>query len=202
ACNHPSIVADGGAFNTRFSLPQFNVGGGTTLTVLNQTGSASGLPANSTPGDWDLEEALDVQWAHAMAPKANIVLFEAASAGLNDLLAAVTTASGYAGVSAISMSWGAGEFSGETSFDSTFHTPADLSLDANPSSGVYVLDSYYGGSNGWYTVGGTSLSCPLMAGLVAVANQGRVLKGLGTLDGPTQTLPSIYNQSPSFLHDV
>src|SRR5207253_522869 len=38
AYNDPTLVADAAGFNTRFALPQFNVSGGPTLTVLNQTG--------------------------------------------------------------------------------------------------------------------------------------------------------------------
>ena len=66
-----------------------------------------------------------------------------------------------------------------------------MAFNANPSTGVAVYCKS-GSYNGWITVGGTSLSCPCWAGLIAIANQGRILKGLGTLDGPTQTLPMLY----------
>ncbi len=39
----------------------------------------------------------------------------------------------------------------------------DLSFDADPSSGVYVLSTYNGG---WYSVGGTSVSSPALASIV------------------------------------
>jgi len=48
----------------------------------------------------------------------------------------------------------------------------DISLCGNPSSGVVVYCSQYGG---WFVVGGSSLSCPLTAGILAVANQFRKL---------------------------
>ena len=57
------------------------------------------------PG-WALETALDVEWAHAMAPAANIVLVEAQPT-VNDLFSAVSFASHLPGVSVVSMSWGA-----------------------------------------------------------------------------------------------
>ena len=41
-------------------------------------------------------------------------------------------------------------------------------MDANPNTGVYVYDSYDGGPNGYYEVGGTSLSSPMWAGLIAL----------------------------------
>jgi subtilase family serine protease len=73
---------------------------------------------------WGLEIALDVEWAHAIAPKANIVLVEAKSNSLGNLLSAVDTARKRSGVVAVSMSWGAGEFSSESSYDSYFTTPS------------------------------------------------------------------------------
>ncbi len=63
------------------------------LTVLNQNGQTSSLPATdpSGPGaaNWELEAALDVEWAHAMAPGAQIILVEANSQSLSDLMACV-----------------------------------------------------------------------------------------------------------------
>ena len=53
-----------------------------------------------------MEEALDVEWVHAMAPGAQIVLVEANSQSLADLMAGVATAASMPGVSVVSMSWG------------------------------------------------------------------------------------------------
>ena len=72
-----------------------------------------GLPAIH----WEIEESLDIEWAHVMAPMANIILFEASDAS-NRLYTAVQTAANTSGVVAVSMSWGGGEFSGETAYDS------------------------------------------------------------------------------------
>src|SRR6202035_3624175 len=82
------------------------------------------LPTNSARNGWDVEESLDVEWAHSIAPKANIILFEASSNSFGDLLQAVSTAAHTSGVSVVSMSWGGGEFSGEASADSFFTTPS------------------------------------------------------------------------------
>ena len=51
-------------------------------------------------------------------------------------------------------------------------------------------------------VGGTSLSAQLFGGLVAIANQGRALRGAGTLDGPSETLPALYALPSSAYRDV
>lgn len=47
-------------------------------------------------------------------------------------------------------------------------TIADVSADADPSTGAAIYDSYpNGGRAGWLTVGGTSLAAPLVAGMIA-----------------------------------
>src|SRR5262249_142046 len=66
---------------------------------------------------------LDIQWAHAMAPKAKIILVEANSANLSDMFAAVSLAGSLVTAGSggqVSLSWGASEFFGEASSDSTF----------------------------------------------------------------------------------
>ncbi len=59
-----------------------------------------------------------------MAPGANIELIEANSSSLSNLLTCIQSAESQAGVSVVSMSWGASEFNGESSLDSYFATPA------------------------------------------------------------------------------
>ena len=48
-----------------------------TLMVLKMPGTAPPPPSNI---DWHLEACLDVEWAHAIAPNAKILLVEATSA--------------------------------------------------------------------------------------------------------------------------
>ena len=76
----------------------------------------------------------------------------------------------------------------------------DVSFDADPNTGVSVYDSY--GSGGWIQVGGTSVSSPCWAGLIAVADQLRVRYGLSSLDGPSQTLPYLYGLPSTDYHDI
>src|SRR5205807_6453436 len=74
---------------------------------------------------WASEIALDVEWAHAIAPRANILLVEANSNSTSNLFTAVRFAAGQPGVVVVSMSWGSGEVSTETGTDaSTFRTPS------------------------------------------------------------------------------
>jgi hypothetical protein len=114
AYDDPNIASDLTAFDQKFGLaapPSFS-------KVY-----ADGSRPRADSG-WSQEISLDVEWAHAMAPKAKIVLVEANSANLGDLLNAVDTARNMPAVSVVSMSWGSSEFAGETSYDSYFTTPA------------------------------------------------------------------------------
>ena len=77
-------------------------------------------PAAKDDSGWSLETALDTEWSHAIAPKAKILVVEAASDSGTNLLKAVDYARGRAGVVAISMSWGGGEFAGEAALDPHF----------------------------------------------------------------------------------
>jgi len=277
AYNNPGAAADLTQFDNFFSLPA-----PPSFKVLNEFGSSSSLPQNA-PGQgnsWAVEESLDVQWSHVIAPQANIILIEANSASNVDLLStAVNTARSLAGVSVISMSFGSGESSNETGMDSLFTTPAghpgvtfvastgdtgapggypafspnvlavggtqfnsttsyqgetgwssggggisvyesqpayqngvvtqsstqrtipDVSMDANTPVAIY--DSYdFGGGSPWGGVIGTSLAAPMWAGIIAIADQGRKLANLPSLDGATQTLPAIYALPQSDFNDV
>jgi subtilase family serine protease len=122
AYNDPNILGDVNTFSSQFSLPLFNNGSGSpTFTKVNQKGSASG-PFPLTSSTWAGEVSLDVEWAHAIAPAASIVLVEASSASTNNLLAAIDTARNYPGVSTVSMSWGLSEGSGEAGVDAAHLT--------------------------------------------------------------------------------
>ena len=278
AYNNPNIISDLSGFDAYFGLsdpPSFS--------VLNEFGGTN-LPGKDPfgKGGWSVEEALDVEWAHVMAPKANLILFEAASQNPSDLFTAVDTARNTAGVSVVSMSFGypeyqyylanydsyfltpnghqgvtfvastgdsgagvaypaaspnvvsvggttltvdsSGNYIGETGWSgsgggysfyesepayqrsvqsSGSRTNPDVSMDADPNTGVPVYDTYdFGNATPWEQVGGTSLSAPMFGGVMAVVDQGRVLTGHTTLDGATQTLPSIYKLPAADFHDI
>jgi hypothetical protein len=260
--------------------------------VLNQAGQATGLPGTDPAGagaaNWELEEALDVEWAHAIAPGAQIVLVEASSQALSDLMASVATAASQPGVSVVSMSWGFTEgvdvlSTEEALYDSTFTTPGvtfvastgdyatadpeypafspnvvavggtsltlnannsyhsetgwgaasaaagtvvgsgggvsqyeaepsyqlgvqatgyrttpDVAFVADPATGAWIADPYnLPASSPFEVVGGTSLSAPASAGLLALVNQGRVAAGKSVLDSasPTEAHQDVYSLS-------
>jgi subtilase family serine protease len=77
---------------------------------------------NNYNDGWSEETMLDVEWAHAIAPRANILLIDAASASSQDLYTAVNWVRQQPGVSAVSMSWGGSE-AGQTGYDWVLTTP-------------------------------------------------------------------------------
>jgi hypothetical protein len=133
AFNDPDITSDIALFSTDFGLPQMDgVGGDPTFKVLTPTGQPA--PANATKGTWDVEESLDVEYAHTIAPYANIDLIEVTSNAGDYLFGAsvdgepytdgVTYAANLPGVDVVSNSWGGSEFNGETAYDVEFNQPA------------------------------------------------------------------------------
>jgi hypothetical protein len=149
AYDNPYINSDLAAFDAQYHIPD-----------PPSFGKAfpQGTPAFNS--GWAQESALDVEYSHAVAPGANILLVEARSNSLSDLFGAVDYARNYPGVSVVSMSWGTTEFPGETAYDGYFTTP-------NGHNGVsFVASSGDTGGTRSYpamspyvlSVGGTTLS--------------------------------------------
>jgi hypothetical protein len=109
AYDYPSAQHDLTRFSAQFGLPARSTANG----CFHQVYAPGVKPAANC--SWAQEEALDLEWAHAMAPDAKIVLVEAASNGSNDMMKAVNVASAPVnlnghGFGEVSMSWGFGEF--------------------------------------------------------------------------------------------
>jgi subtilase family serine protease len=171
AQNDPNAATELATFNQRFGLPAC-----TTLSIpANATLPLTTAPSNgcnfavvyatvsggmtaTAPAynaGWATEIALDVQWAHATAPLARIVLIEAPDGSLNSLLAAVGLANAM-GNGVVSMSFGSPEGNWTSSVDSAF-TAANMSyVAATGDSGAGV--SWPAVSQHVLGVGGTSLN--------------------------------------------
>lgn len=282
AMHNPNVAAELSAFNQRFGLPGCTTKAiaatatlplaapslteGCTLSVVYST-QAGGMTTTAPAYDagWATEIALDVQWAHATAPLARIVLIESADASLNGLLGGVKLANAM-GPGAVSMSFGGNEGSWTGSVDSAFagtnmtylaatgdsgtavswpavspkvvavggtsltysgtgkraesawssagggvslytaapsyqtslvpglgqlgmRAVADVAFNANPSTGQFVAVISPGNSTpSWVSAGGTSLSTPQWAGLVAVANALRAQSAKAPLGAPHSLL--------------
>ncbi len=84
--------------------------------MVNQNGGTN-LPGTDSSGGWEVETALDVEWAHAIAPGAKILLVEASNDSDANLFAAVNYAREQTAVSVISMSWGSDDSAADASND-------------------------------------------------------------------------------------
>ena len=104
-------------FDVAFGLPD-----PPSFRKIDQTGGTSYPSENA---GWANEAALDVEWTHAIAPQASIVLVEASSTNLTDLIeGAAAYAANMQNVSIVTMSFAVNEFYGETSYDSYLVTPS------------------------------------------------------------------------------
>jgi hypothetical protein len=163
AYNDANIKADLDVFDKQFSTslgsstPTFYTTYGAAssfLTVVNQSGGTS-LPQSDPSGNWQLEESLDVEWVHVVAPNAKILLVEASSASLSNLFAAVGYAAQHAAV--VSMSWGSNEMKSEAGNDSVFSKYPNVTFFA-ASGDTAAVPIYPAVSPYVVGVGGTDLT--------------------------------------------
>ena len=276
----PACTTKAIATNATLPLPPASTSGCEFSVVYNTPSSTMTATAPAYNSGWAMEIALDVQWAHATAPLARIVLIEAPDASINSLLGAVRLAN-LMGPGVVSMSFGAVEGNWTASVDSAFtgknmtylaatgdsgssvswpsvspnvlavggttlsysgsgvrseaawsgtgggisaytalpsyqsasnvpgmtgllrRNVADVAFNADPATGQYTAVMAQGSSTAsWLSIGGTSLSTPQWAGLIAIANASRALQaktalGLAhtTLYGQIATVPGTFASS-------
>jgi len=148
AYSDPEIVHDLKIFDRQFDLPT------PLLTVVSQTGSTTNLPAENA--GWDGEISLDVEWAHAVAPDANILLVETNSDNTSDLLAGVNYARSVADA-------GAGVLCHVQSL-----APGALAREGRPTLDVYAA--------------GDESARPALAAVLHTGAMRGLISGLGVLD--------------------
>ncbi|MGA3318242.1 MAG: S53 family peptidase [Candidatus Korobacteraceae bacterium] len=163
--------ADLTRFDTDMGLPQCTLANG-CFRDLNQNGSGSPWNCGHDSG-WEVETMLDLEWAHAMAPNAKLVLVEGCTNDDSDLNQAVTTAAGLADV--VSDSWGEGEFDGEQASDPFYFSTKPI-LFASGDGGAPGI--YPCASPNVTCVGGTTLT-PNLTTFVRVNETGWAGSGGG-----------------------
>jgi len=154
--HYPTALADFNTFAKYFGLPvETSTNATASSNEVFQVVYENGKPV-ATNASWAIEAALDTQWSHAMAPKAKIVLFEAQSASLTDLMECVALANGYPGVRQVSMSFGSSEFKGETSYDNYYfsHTGITYVASSGDTGGIVQWPA---ASANVVSVGGTTI---------------------------------------------
>jgi hypothetical protein len=147
-----SALSDLNTFSTHFGLPSCtNVTVATTASLpLAKPGASctfakvyatsSGTMTTKAPtydAGWAPESKLDVQWAHAIAPLARIVLIETPDAMTNNLLGGIALA-GRLGPGVVTMSFGMPEASWAATVDSRFTAAGMTYVAASGDSGAQV----------------------------------------------------------------
>lgn len=253
-----TITNDVDIFSNTFQIPKIH-----QFDIYYQNGNEflkGPIPDNyPTNSRWSIETTLDVQWAHAIAPHANINLVVSKSSSLCDILGALQYASSCSlNSNIISMSWGMKEVAKQIEYDNLYFSnpniiyvassgnygygiiwpsispyvlsvggttlkrvksntqninpyiytetawkgsgggvsqfvdmptyqqqigqkyktlnrlAPDVSFVADPTTGAVVYTStIYGNKKGWFVIGGTSLSAPCWAGILALVIQYR-----------------------------
>ena len=159
AYDDPTAENDLNVFSAQYNLPSCTTANGCFRKVA-QNGSTR-YPR--TDQGWAIEISLDVQWAHAIAPGAKILLVEAKSNRFSDLLAAEDYARAHAQY--VSNSWGGSEFSSESAYDSHF---AQAGVSFFVSAGDNGTPAEYPSSSpNVISVGGTLLTLDSAGNLVS-----------------------------------
>ena len=150
AYDDPNAASDLATFSSTFGLPAAN------FSVVYASGKK---PPQDSTGGWELEESLDIEWAHAMAPNAQLYLVEASSNSNSALYAAEGVASSLvsaAGGGEVSNSWGGGETRGETSNDSKYFATSNVVYFASAGDSPGVI--YPSASPNVVSAGGTTVN--------------------------------------------
>jgi len=161
-----TIANDAATFSTAMGLPPIN------LTVIGAPPTESNFSTDANAG-WATETTLDVEWVHAVAPGANIVLVVTPTNSFSDLFAGIIMAAEQPGVVAISNSWSG--FDIGVAGDSEFYDAADTLLQQIGAAGISVdFSTGDDGDNsdqlsGLYTSTGWPGSSPYATGVGGVS---------------------------------
>jgi subtilase family serine protease len=149
--DHPTIESDLNAFSKKFGLPSCTTANG-CFKKVDEKGRKNYPAPNKL---WAMEISLDVEWAHAIAPGADILLVEARSDRLNDVLAAEDYATAHAHY--VTNSLGLDEFAGQSVHDAHFQRPGVSIFVASGDDGAGHGPGYPAASPDVIAVGGTTL---------------------------------------------
>jgi subtilase family serine protease len=157
AFNDPNAVSDVATYRSSWGLPACNTSTEAgCLTVTNQKGQASPLPANSGTTGWATEESLDVDMVSAICPSCHIYLVEANQPTTTSLGTAVDNAVKVIGADFVSNSYGGTQTALDPKFDTEYYKHPGRAIVASAGDAGYLV-SYPAASQYVTSVGGTSL---------------------------------------------
>lgn len=186
AYDNPNAEEDLAVFSTQYGLPQCTKANGCFQQVY-----ADGTQPDNDPGGWSLEEALDIEMAHAMAPNAKIILVEAKDNFSTSLYHAEDVASRIVhtlGGGTISNSWSGDEYRAEVVDDGHFRAPGII----------------YFASTG---DGGAPVGFPAASPFVVAAGGTQILRDSGNFTGENGWAgsgggPSAYESRPLYQNGI
>ncbi|GAC1565881.1 MAG: peptidase S8 [Ktedonobacteraceae bacterium] len=151
AYDDPNAESDLGVYHSTFGLSSCTTANG-CFRKINQSGGTKYPRAN---GGWAQEISLDLDMVSAICPNCHILLVEASSSSLTNLGTAVNEAALKA--NAISNSYGGGESSSDTSYDSSYYNHPGVAITVSSGDNGYGVQ-YPAASQYVTAVGGTTLT--------------------------------------------
>ena len=152
AYDDPNAESDLAVYDSQYGLPQCTTSNG-CFRKVSQTGTTRYPRSNS---GWALEISLDVQTAHEICQSCKILLVEASSSSMTNLGTAENEAVKL-GATVISNSWGGGESSSESSYDSAYFNHPGVAITVSSGDSGYGVE-YPAASRYVTAVGGTTLN--------------------------------------------
>jgi subtilase family serine protease len=152
AYDDPNAESDLGVYRSQFGLAACTTANG-CFRKVNQSGGTRYPRAN---GGWAQEISLDLDMVSAICPNCHILLVEASSNSLSNLGTAVNEAAAL-GATEISNSYGGGESSSDTSYDTSYYNHPGIAITASSGDNGYGVE-YPAASQYVTAVGGTTLT--------------------------------------------
>jgi subtilase family serine protease len=195
-----TIARDAQAFSQAMGLPPVN------LTVIG-TPTESNFSTDENAG-WATETTLDVEWVHAIAPGAKIVLVVTPDNSFDNLFAGIVKALQQSGVVAVSNSWGGLELGTDPEFrasaDNVFKVAGAQGVSVNFSSGdsgdeaisIGMQDADWPASSPYVTaIGGVSVALDRHQQILFQTSWGNNLTQIaGTIDAGSPPLDPPSNE--------
>jgi hypothetical protein len=158
AYNDPDAVSNVATYRSSWGLPKCDASTEAgCLTVTNQLGKTSPLPANSGVTGWATEESLDVDMVSAICPTCHIFLVEAKNSDIVNLGAAVDSAVKVLHAHFVSNSYGGSQGKNDATYDTKYYKHLGDAITVSAGDDGYGV-SYPAASQYVTSVGGTSLT--------------------------------------------
>ncbi|WP_443033995.1 S53 family peptidase [Streptomyces sp. CA2R106] len=153
AYDDPNAESDLATYRSTYGLSACTTANG-CFKKVGQSGSTTSLP--SADAGWAEEISLDLDMVSAVCPQCHILLVEASSSSMSALGTSVNTAVSL-GAKYVSNSYGGGESSSDTSYDSSYFNHPGVAITVSAGDSGYGVE-YPAGSKYVTAVGGTSLT--------------------------------------------